>query len=87
MQRKKSGTKDRWQEGKTDIVGQSVLVGFLPVEQEEEEAPDGAAAKKVAWAHIAARHGMMHLDTHTGACGYDRPRAHQDVGKSQSCMV
>ena len=23
----------------------------------------------------------------TGACGYNRPRAHQYVGKSQSCMV
>ena len=24
---------------------------------------------------------------HTGACGYNRPCAHQYVGKSQSCMV
>ena len=23
----------------------------------------------------------------TGACGYNRPRAHQYVGKSQSCML
>eukprot|EP01048_Picozoa_sp_COSAG05_P021331 COSAG05_NODE_3894_length_1784_cov_1.566172_1_plen_160_part_00 len=25
--------------------------------------------------------------THTGACGYNRPCAHQYVGKSQSCML
>ena len=29
----------------------------------------------------------MRLQKHTGACGYNRPCAHQYVGKSQSCMV
>ena len=30
---------------------------------------------------------QIQLDLATGACGYNRPCAHQYVGKSQSCMV
>ena len=66
----------------SDIVSHAVRTNALPFLVRELRARVGnyySRREEIAALQLQSRS--------TGACGYNRPCAHQYIGKSQSCMV